>query len=36
MKIKNNIKLDESMEEKICISFDKLLDNDLFIDLRLK
>ena len=24
------------MEEKICISFDKLLDDDLFIDLRRK
>jgi len=31
-----NIKLDESMEEKICNSFDKLLDDDLFIDLRRK
>ena len=35
-KDKNNIKLDESLEEKICISFDKLLDDDLFIDLRRK
>ena len=31
-----NIKLDESMEEKICNSFDKLLYDDLFIDLRRK
>ena len=32
----NNIKLDENLEEKICDSFNKLLDDDSFMDLSRK